>query len=144
MNQTPAAILILAASVSGYAACTPVADPLRMVNGLAAISLGVWGVFSLLRWQWQPHSTTPDRPNQTNGARSGPIDLASPDHRAGGNRSPLVSPRLAPGRPSDHQFSPEINAQLSLVAHVQGRDQTQIMEDVLRRHLPRYSNSGCV
>ena len=48
MNQTPAAILVLAASVCGNAACTRGPDSFGAAVGLVGVALGMWGILSLI------------------------------------------------------------------------------------------------
>ena len=42
---------------------------------------------------------------------------------------------------ADVQLSPELKAQLSMASHLEGRDRSQIVEEALRRYLPRYENT---
>jgi hypothetical protein len=142
MNQTPAAILVLAASVCGYAACTrSVADSMGMAIGLTGIAVGMWGVLSLVSMHIRAsHANTETTGASTNGHMYG-MDNNATSLDFGRNLLSGSKPATpATSRSPSGQLSPEINAQLSLVAHLQGQDRTQIMEELLRRHLPRYTD----
>ena len=140
MNQTPAAVLVLAASVCGYAACVRGPDSFGMTMGLVGVGLGMWGVLELVGPRLREHPAVGRPSHATPSLASGGADNGVGLDHASNGLPPLKPTRHSAGRLPDSQLSPEISAQLSLVAHMQGQDRSQILEDLLRRHLPRYTN----
>ena len=140
MNQTPAAVLVLAASVCGYAACTRAPDSFGLAIGLAGIAFGMWGVLSLVNASTRPRHLSPDQPGPGQSLLDGFTGHPPVPGKKPSLTSRLDPPITAARRMSEENLSPEISAQLSLVAHMQGQDRKQILEELLQRHLPRYTN----
>ena len=143
MHQTPAAILVLASAILGHTASARGADSVGVVIGLGGLALGSWGVVSLIRHGLRRQRLSAGTPVESSGLNwTGADSVAG----LGGGGTRVVarasSPVRAAGHAPDSELSPEISAQLSLVAHLQRQDRTQIMEELLRRHLPRYTNSS--
>lgn len=141
MRQTPAAILVLASALLAQTAIDRGADPIGGLMGLGGLALGLWGVLSLVvHCARQPGLPVPQF------AEPGGIGTTLTADSRLERATAVIAARPgskvhAASRLPDAGLSPEVNAQLSLVAHLQGQDRTQIMEELLRRHLPRYTNS---
>ncbi len=131
MNQTPAAILVLASSILAYAATVRAYDPIGVILGVAAFAVGAWGVISLAR----DRQGTLDDP-----ARANLLGMLSPPRPTYTN-VPLVTTSSGTAETADLQLSPEVKALLSIASHLEGRDRSQIVEEALRRYLPRYGRN---
>ena len=134
MNQTPAAILVLASSILAYSATVRAYDPIGVFLGVAAFAVGAWGVISLVR----DREGMFDYPAQAN-----LLGTSSPRRPTYAN-VPLGTPMgttSAAAEPADIQLSPEVKAHLSIASHLEGRDRSQIVEEALRRYLPRYDRT---
>ncbi len=155
MNQTPASILILTSAILAYTATagttaitttdagltTAHTSPIGILMGLAGLVLGIWGVISLIG------ASIRDREMAFDGSMR-PDLLAMFDPRrmnrtyAAPTVAPVASSRVAAGiDPSAVVLSPEMKAQLSMASHLEGRERSQIVEEALRRYMPRYENS---
>ena len=137
MRQTPAAILVLASSVLAYAASVRAYDPTGAVLGMAALSVGAWGVLSLreanLAYTFRLPATEPLGP-------LGPPRSDAADVRVR-RCDEVPSPPTGTAEPADMQLAPEIKARLSMVCHLEGRERSQIVEEALRCYLPQYGRS---
>jgi hypothetical protein len=151
MNQTPSAILILASTVLAYAAtarqitvpfgpanqptyAASSSDLMSGILGLSALVLGIWGVISLIS------ACVRDREANFDGATR--FDLL--DRVIGRPRSYQRPVAPLPGgsfEAGELELSPDLKAQLSMTAHLEGRDRAQIVEEALRRYLPRYERT---
>lgn len=152
MNQTPAAILILTSAVLAYSAtgttaittteagiATTHTSGIGILLGLAGLVLGIWGVISLIG------ASIRDREMAFDGAmRPDLLGMFDPRRMT---RPYAAAPVATNGRvnpgidPSSVLLSPEMKAQLSMASHLEGRERSQIVEEALRRYLPRYENS---
>ena len=152
MNQTPAALLILTSSILAYAATvggtttlattdaglTTHTSAVGVILGLAGLMLGIWGIISLLG------ASIRDREMAFDGtARPDLLGMFDP-RRIVRPYAPTGSPvaTRTPSTPdsSGIQLSPEIKSQLWMVSHLEGRERSQIIEEALRRYLPRYED----
>lgn len=154
MNQTPAAILILTSSILAYAATTggytamttnaagmtTTTSPIGVILGLGGLVLGIWGVISLIGASIRDRELLFD-----GGSRQDILGMFDPrrmarPYSAAPIGSPVV-PRPATADPSAVSLTPEMKAQLSMASHLEGRERSQIVEEALRRYLPRYENT---
>ena len=153
MNQTPAAILILSSSILAYAATqgstaittttagvTTHTSPTGVILGLGGLVLGIWGVISLIG------ASIRDRELAFDGQSRNDLLAMFDPRRAGRNYTPVggavpTRTAAAPADPASVTLTPEMKAQLSMAAHLEGRERSQIVEEALRRYLPRYENS---
>ena len=150
MKQTPAAMLILAASICAHGTVTRTLDSVGILVGLMGTVLAAGGIFSLVTACVHQHSKLAHGPDPMAEFPSRDSTGLSTLPASGGvGTSRLESTGNGHERPGnsykgqnhgDYRLSPETRAQLSLVAHVRGQDRTQIVEEVLRRHLPRFTN----
>jgi hypothetical protein len=153
MNQTPAAILILTSSILAYAATqgttaitnsagvTTHSSPIGVILGLAGLVLGIWGVISLIGASIRDRELAFD--GQTRNDLLGMFDprrMARPYAPPMGNPVGAARTATAGVDPSGVALTPEMKAQLSMAAHLEGRERSQIVEEALRRYLPRYEN----
>lgn len=158
MNQIPASILILTSSILAFTSTAqdyttlspktglPVeaagTTAIGAILGLAGLVLGIWGVISLIG------ASVRDREMAFDGAMRNDIMGVFDPRRM--NRShygtapmgtPVQSRPSASTDPGGVHLTPEMKAQLSMAAHLEGRDRTQIIEEALRRYLPTYDNT---
>ena len=154
MNQTPAAILILTSAILAYTATvgspavttteagivTATTSTTQILVGLGGLVLGIWGVISLLGASFQDRELSFDgqmRPDLL--TMFDPRRVARP---YAGTGVAVPAGRVNPGiDPSAVTLSPEMKAQLSMASHLEGRERAQIVEEALRRYLPRYENT---
>jgi hypothetical protein len=137
MNQTPAAILVLAASGMAYAAhaaSLTAHNQASVILTLAALATGLWGTISLIAASIRERELLID-----SHARLDVIDRVMV-------RDPLrvISQVARPQRGESRRplaISPELHAQLNAVAQLEGRDRSEILEEALRQHLPKYKPS---
>lgn len=153
MNQTPASILILASSILAYAAThgstvstaagtgiTTTSSPIGVILGLGGLVLGIWGVISLIGASIRDRELAFD--GQSRGDLLGMFDprrMARPYAPMGSPAAPRTATTAVD--PAAVTLSPEMKAQLSMASHLEGRERQQIVEEALRRYLPRYENS---
>lgn len=136
MNQTPAAILVLASSVFSFAAFSAAQNTTNnapTVLTLAGIGIGLWGILALVSAIIRERELFVD-----NHARLDVFDRFFVRDGASRTRA-TTSPR-------DRQIeiSPELQAQLNITAEMEGRDRSEVLEETLRRHLPKYTKSSRV
>jgi len=152
MNQTPAAILILTSAILAYTATvgsptvttteaglvTQATSTTQILVGLGGLILGIWGVISLLGASFQERELSFDgRPDLL-----GMFDPRRVGRPYAGTGMAVPAGRVSPAiDPSAVALSPEMKAQLSMASHLEGRERSQIVEEALRRYLPRYENS---
>ena len=134
MNQTPAAVLVLAASVlsySAHAASVTSRGQTSVVLVLVAIAVGLWGAVSLLAACVRERELLID-----SHARLDTLDRVLV-------REPLnmlknvVQPKPRVEKPRSLQISSELQTQLNALAQLEGRDRSEILEEALRQHLPQ-------
>ena len=141
MNQTPAAMLVLASAVFSFAANfsgARVDSQAPVVLTLAGVAVGVWGVLALISAMIREREWFVD-----SNARLDVFDrimVREPSARA----TRTSAPRAQPTGTRLVDLSPEVQAQLSVAAQMEGRERTDILEETLRRHLPKYSQSSRV
>lgn len=153
MNQTPAAILILSSTVLAYAATTSgtttvsragnelmtTTSTTGVILALGALVLGIWGVISLIS------ASIRDRELAFDGTtRHDLLGMFDPRRMNRPYSAPMGNPvtaRAPVAETSGVALTPEMKAQLSMAAHLEGRERSQIVEEALRRYLPRYENS---
>jgi len=138
MNQIASALLILSATICGTAAvCRPTNAPggLGGILGLVSLGLGLWGGMALLTAVTRDREylldEAPPRPLAMT-ALGGLQNMAAPSAR----RMDYTS---ATGR--DYRLPPELSAQVAVAAEMTGKSRTDIVDDTLRRHLPRYGGA---
>jgi|GEM_PF-3060448 len=151
MNQTPASILILTASILAYSATsgatftttdagvTTQTSAVGFILGLASMLLGIWGVISLIMASVRDRELMFDGVQQRSDLLGmfDPRRMARPYAPVGG----AVPVRPAAVDPAGLALTPEMKAQLSMASHLEGRERSAIVEEALRRYLPRYENS---
>jgi hypothetical protein len=150
MNQTPAAILILTSSIMAYAATTSVTtttagvathtSPIGVILGLAGLVLGIWGVISLIGASFRDRGLAFD-----GNVRPDLLGMLDPRRMARPYAAPVGAPAAGHTTTtvdtSGVTLSPEMKAQLSMASHLEGRERSQIVEEALRRYLPRYEDT---
>ncbi len=134
MNQIASSILILSASICGYAAAVrPAADGLGGLMSLIGVGLGLWGGLALV----------------TSITRETSLELEAADLDAWRVQRGHAPSREAISRPESAlpasardglRLSPETSAQVSLAANAHGQSRSDFVDEVLRRHLPRYTH----
>lgn len=135
MNQTPAALLVLASSVFSFAAhsaSNTSTSQAPTVLTLAGIGVGIWGILSLISAMIRERENFVD-----NHAR---LDVFDRLFVRDGNARSTVKSGVRP-REQQLEISPELQAQLNVTAEMEGRDRAEILEETLRRHLPKYSKT---
>lgn len=157
MNQTPAAILVLTSSILAYCATTGTTSittsstgittahtsPIGILLGLAGLVLGIWGVISLIGASIRDREMAFDGAGRQDLlAMFDPRRLAHPYTTSRPSSPGAVAESIhAASDPASVVLSPEIKAQLSMASHLEGRERSQIVEEALRRYLPRYDAS---
>lgn len=153
MNQTPAAILILTSSVLAYSATTGTTaftttaagvtahtSPIGVILGLAGLVLGIWGVISLIGASIRDRELSFEH-----GGRTDFMGMLDP-RRVARPYAPVGTPARVASSTTESAagvaLSPEMKAQLSMAAHLEGRERSQIIEEALRRYLPRYDEAS--
>ncbi len=140
MNQIASSILILSASICGYAAALrPASDGLGGIMSLLGVGLGLWGGLALL-------TSTTREPylefDESESERRATGRLLP--RRAAGSRAAVLrteSSSAASISRDGLRLSPETSAQVSLAANAHGQSRSDLVEELLRRHLPRYTGS---
>jgi hypothetical protein len=137
MNQTPAAILVLAASVMSYAANaagTAAYHQSSVILSLCALATGIWGAISLIAACIRERELLID-----NHARLDILDRAMVREPLRALKEVARPKRPAPRRPLE--ISADIQARLNAAARIEGRDRSEILDETLRKHLPDYDQS---
>ena len=135
MNQTPAALLVLASTVLAYSATVRAYDPAGVILGLAGLAIGVWGVISLIGASVRAPAAIYDA-----AMRPDLFGMFDPRRVARPNYATPVGTPVAPMakvEPPELQLTPEVKAQLSMASHLEGRERSQIVEEALRSYLAR-------
>ncbi|MCA9217211.1 MAG: hypothetical protein KDB27_29280 [Planctomycetales bacterium] len=128
MNQTSAAILVLASSVFSYAAVnTTSTQTTYPFLALVSVGIGLWGILALIGGILREREMFVD-----NHAR---LDVFDRLFARDTNRAPVRT------RDRNIELSPEVQAQLNVTAELEGRDRSEVVEETLRRHLPKYTKS---
>ncbi len=137
MNQTPAAILVLAASIFSYVAQTASINSegqASVMLTLTAIAVGLWGMVSLFSATMREREKLID-----SSTRLEVLDrmMESEPVRAIKEASQRITrPETSKPKP-DGNLSAELEAQLNAISQLSGRDRSEILEETLRNHLPR-------
>jgi len=137
MNQTPAAILVLAASVMSYAAHAASVTShsnATVILTICALAVGALGGVSLLAACIRERELLID-----SHARLDILDRVMV-------REPLRALKevARPTRPASQrplEISADIQARLNTIARLEGRDRSEILEETLRQHLPEYDQT---
>ncbi len=138
MDQMPSAVLVLAASVlsySAHASSTTSHHQASVILALAAIAVGLWGSISLLAACVREREMLID-----SSARLETLDRVLVREPLNALRS-AVSTASRVEKPRPLQISAEVQSQLNALAQLEGRDRSEILEEALQRHLPKYSSS---
>jgi hypothetical protein len=147
MNQTPAAMLILAASVYAHSvASRPRYDSFTAMIGIAAVGFSLWGIASLIQ-SYQLQSESMAEKASRAGTAVTTAACTPPHGLSPSGIDESATSTIGDGASLDSGFldsldlSPEVRAQLAVVAHQQGKHRAQVLDDVLRKHLPRYTSA---
>ena len=136
MNQIAASILVLSATICGYtSAIRPHDDGFGGILGLIALGLGIWGAMSLLT------SSVRDRERMLDEGPAIPSIGASAVNGLRNLASTYAPPRYSTSAALDYRLPPEIDAQVTVAAQMRGQNRNQVVEETLRRHLPRSTAS---
>lgn len=135
MNQIAASILILSASILGYTATVrSSSDGFGGMLGLIAIGLGLWGCMALLTSSLRDRELILEQEHGISklgsAAMSGLRNFSYPPSRS----------NLGAGH--DYHVSAETNARISAAARLRGQNRDELVEETLRRHLPKYTSSS--
>ena len=132
MNQTPASILVLASSVFGFAAVRDPSAP-QTILVLASLAIGFWGALSMIGAVIRERELLID-----NHAR---LDVF--DRFFQRDTNPVAARNKVRQTTPDRSLEvpPELHAQIKIVAEMEGRDRSEVLEEALRRHLPKYSKT---
>ena len=143
MNQIAAAILVLSASICGYAASVrPNTDGFGGIMSLIALGLGLWGGLGLLAavTTEREYHLLDDDDIEPAPVRRPPLGLTRFRSNVVSSRIPTTTESILGSASRDYRLSPETNAQVSMAAEVNGRSRHDIVEDILQKNLPRYSS----
>ena len=139
MNQTPAALLVLAAAALSHAASMTSHAQASLVLTLCAVAIGVWGVVSLVV------ACARERELLIDGhARLDVLDRV-------GVREPVralkevvrPAPAPAPARVDRYplEISVDTQSRLNAVARLEGRDRSELLDELIRKHLPEFEET---
>ena len=135
MNQTPAALLVLAAAALSHAASMTSHAQASLVLTLCAVAIGVWGVVSLVV------ACARERELLIDGhARLDVLDRV-------GVREPVRAlkevVRPAPARVDRYplEISVDTQSKLNAVARLEGRDRSELLDELIRKHLPEFEET---
>lgn len=142
MKQTPAAILVMCSSILAFGlmernqvGSDTATNLVFVLIGLGALCLGLWGVISLV-------NATPVRDRRF-------LDMGPRwDRRTHYDQSVTIRADME-RRPEpnayldgfDFDLAPELKAHISMVARREGRERKEIIEELLRKNLPKYGNA---
>lgn len=132
MNQTPASILVLASSVFGFAAVQD-SSGAKSVLFLFASIVGLVGGVAMFAAIVRERELFID-----NHARLDVLDRFF--QRDVSSTTPRPKVRQT-STERGLEVPPELHAQINVVAEMEGRDRSEVLEEALRRHLPKYSKS---
>lgn len=143
MKQTPAAVLILSASICSYAAAMRADDSFGAMIGLAAIGLGMWGTVSLINACMENRGFS--RAGLGEAARTSPADPLSGLLTHGGegaaSRQAMPSTPGPTARRATYERNHKRPRRSESAADRPGRERSDMVEETLRRHLARYTRS---
>ena len=135
MNQTPAALLVLAAAALSHAASMTSHAQASLVLTLCAVAIGVWGVVSLVV------ACARERELLIDGhARLDVLDRV-------GVREPVRAlkevVRPAPARVDRYplEISVDTQSRLNAAARLEGRDRSELLDELIRKHLPEFEET---
>ncbi len=137
MNQTPAAILVLAAAVMSYgahAASVTSHNQASVIMTLCGLATGLWGAISLIAASIRERELLID-----GHARLDMLDRVMV-------REPLralkeaTRPKPVESRRPLH-ISSDIQSRLNALARLEGRDRSEILDEMLRQHLPEFEKT---
>ena len=118
-------------SYAAHAASMSSHNQASVILTLGALATGVWGVISLIA------ASIREREMLIDGhARLDVLDRVMVREPLRALKEAARPKRVEPQRPLE--ISPELNAQLSAVAHIEGRDRSELLEEALQQHLPKY------
>ena len=143
MNQVAAAILVLSASICGYAASVrPNTDGFGGIMSLVALGLGLWGGLGLLAAVTTERDflLDDDEIDPLSTRSTSPLGLTRFHSRVAPSRISPTTDSVLGAASRDYRLSPETNAQVSMAAQVNGQSRQDVVEDVLQKNLPRYSS----
>ena len=129
MNQTPASILVLASSVFGFAATQDTSS--SNIYALVAFAIGFVGAIAMFVAIVRERELFID-----NHARLDVFDRffqREPNSVRPKTRQQVVNQNV--------EIPAELQAQINIVAEMEGRERTEVLEEALRRHLPKYSKA---
>jgi len=135
MNQTPAALLVLAAAALSHAASMTSHAQASLVLTLCAVAIGVWGVVSLVVAGARERELLID-----GHARLDVLDRV-------GVREPVRAlkevVRPAPARVDRYplEISVDTQSKLNAVARLEGRDRSELLDELIRKHLPEFEET---
>ena len=141
LHQTTAAILVLSASIcftaAGIRTQESTGDSFGVMMFFSGLVLALTGCVGLVRACLLNVKSAQELVGYT---APEVLPLSRPSGQAkrlaNGSLKGLTSPN------GSFQLSPEVNAQLSLVSHMEGRERSAIAEEILRQNLPRYSGNA--
>ena len=151
MNQTSATVLILASAVFSHAALSGITQDYTpqssAIIAIAALATGIWGVLALIGSMIREREMLID-----NHARLDVFNRFFIRDNGTSNKPAVASQRTTPPQTIAAQqptstgdqyldLSPELHSQLSTIAEMEGRNRSDVIEETLRRHLPKYSKS---
>lgn len=142
MNQTPAAILVLAAAALSYAANAASMSSNNQSSVLltiCAVAVGAWGAISLAVASMREREALID-----GHARLDLLDrvMVREPLRALKEVARPVAASIDSRRPLE--ISADIQARLNAIARAEGRDRSEVLEETLRLHLPKLDHSSRV
>ena len=141
MNQTPAALLVLAAAALSHAASMTSHAQASLVLTLCAVAIGVWGVVSLVV------ACARERELLIDGhARLDVLDrvgVREPVRALKEVVRPAPAPAPAPARVDRYplEISVDTQSRLNAVARLEGRDRSELLDELIRKHLPEFEET---
>ena len=152
MNQTPAAILVLAASVFSYvahAASMSSHSQASVMLTLAAIAVGLWGMVSLFSASVREREKLLDSQSRLESLDQimefEPLKSLRQVGERMIRRNPPAPPAAVPPEPvappQNIGLPAELEAQLNVVAQQSGRDRSELLAEALRNKLSQGSSN---
>ena len=145
MNQTPAALLVLAAAGLSHAAhATSMTSHAQasLVLTLCAVAVGVWGVVSLVVACARERELLIDGHARLDvldrvGVRE-PVRALKEVVRPTPTPTPTPAPAPTPPRVDRYplEISVDTQSRLNAVARLEGRDRSELLDELIRKHLP--------
>ena len=130
MHQTPAAILVLSSAIFAYGAALHPADALGLALGLPALLLGLWGGGALAS------ASLAERDGRIRREMTGEVPPA-------GRPAPAETVGLRIAAVDDYESLPpttDVRDERLAQPAAEGRSaQRDVVDDLLRHHLPAYS-----